>query len=652
MESQTPIQSPSKQVSFLLKNQRLILFLSIFSLALLIAIPFSLRFSTNPLTVLMNLILLFPLFSFFLMLTRRPPLSFLLTSLPFLFLSYIDAVVYKSRLIHLRYIDFLTANDGLRVASRYNLAPPFRIFLLLSLIIALTLTLFFLSHTLKEKHSSLPSKTETLLIGLSLFICSLLFLFVGTKSNLLFIPYESVSLIFDVNRTTERAGLIYALYGEYLESQSTPPDNYSDAAAKEILSRHSNPSAVDINSKIPSTNQTSASSAYDSTTEPIDLIVIMNESLADYSLIGTPNFQNDPLKNIHNQDNHYFEGKLIVPVYGGGTSNTEFEFLTGNSMFFLPPAASPFSQYITKEIPSLASDLNTLGFRTIGMHPYYSEEWNRKTVYPNLGFKETIFGENFSSGLEANTALFSNSTSMLEPLRFGDNLEYIRGLISDAECYRKILSLLHSPTDPSTEKTSTFLFAVTIQNHGNYDHSKDEFTNTPYLEASSTMNQALTDMANQYLTLSSLSDEAFHNFIQELSQHKKRTLVLMFGDHQPALETANLVSDFQDGAFDYYITPYIVWSNFDLAFSFPKITSTNYLSALLKQSADLPLTAWDNFRLSTRSNFPVINSYFALDNAGSLLKKPSTLTNSSPSLSSPLSDYSILTYYNLFSSAQ
>ncbi|MBQ6130418.1 LTA synthase family protein [Candidatus Saccharibacteria bacterium] len=642
-------------MSRLLKNQRLLLPLSLALLSILLAVPCSLRFSTNPLTVLMNLLLLLPLFGLFLALTRRTPFAFLLTALVFLFISYIDDVVYKSRLIHLRFTDFLTAGDGLRVANRYSLAPTFHTFLLLAVLLASFIALYRLRKTLKTRYNFEESRRENLLVGLALCLCSSLVILGGTKFNLLSGPYSSVRYIFDTNYTTEHAGLLYALYGEYLDSKLIPPDNYSDEAAEAVLAQYTdpaseNPSPKSAHSADSDNNQPSDSKNNSSTAQaPLDLIVIMNESLADYALVGDPLFETDPLKNLHSEKNSYFEGKLVVPVFGGGTANSEFEFLTGNSMHFLPALSSPFSQYLVKPTSSLASDLSQLNFHTVGIHPYYSEEWSRKTVYPNLGFQETIFGEDFSSGLSVSSNPFTNSTSMYDRLDFGDNLEYLRGFISDAECYRKILSLLNSSASVSASissdsttsssssseflsKTSNFIFAVTIQNHGSYDYDKDDFSSTEYLPDNPT--------ANQYLTLSSLSDQAFHDFISELKSRKKHTLVLMFGDHQPALETADLVSDFDESVYNYYITPYIVWSNFDLAVDFPEITSTNYLSVFLKQSANLPLTTWDNFRLATLSNYPLISTYYALDRSDNL----SSRTDSPAALS----DYSLLTYYRLF----
>ena len=50
-----------------------------------------------------------------------------------------------------------------------------------------------------------------------------------------------------------------------------------------------------------------------------------------------------------------------------------FEFLTGNSMAFLPQGSIPYQQYITKELPALPAYLASLGYETVATHPYYAD---------------------------------------------------------------------------------------------------------------------------------------------------------------------------------------------------------------------------------------------------------------------------------------
>lgn len=60
---------------------------------------------------------------------------------------------------------------------------------------------------------------------------------------------------------------------------------------------------------------------------------------------------------------------LNVSVCGGNTADTEYEFLTGNTMAFLPQGSIPYQQYVNGERPSLASYLQSLGYETVATHP-------------------------------------------------------------------------------------------------------------------------------------------------------------------------------------------------------------------------------------------------------------------------------------------
>ena len=69
---------------------------------------------------------------------------------------------------------------------------------------------------------------------------------------------------------------------------------------------------------------------------PENIIVIMNESLADLETLGTVKTDTPLLPFLHSLDTNVTHGKLYVHVFGGGTADTEYEFLTGNSKQFLP----------------------------------------------------------------------------------------------------------------------------------------------------------------------------------------------------------------------------------------------------------------------------------------------------------------------------
>ena len=159
-----------------------------------------------------------------------------------------------------------------------------------------------------------------------------------------------------------------------------------------------------------------------------NIIVVMNESFSDLNVLGDFTTNEDYMPYLHSLQNgaeNTVTGYLNVSVCGGNTANTEFEFLTGNSMAFLPQGSIPYQQYITKELPALPAYLASLGYETVATHPYYADGWDRDKVYPLLGFSESIFKDQYYGA------------------------RFVRDYVSDASCADKIIQLYEQKRGPS-----------------------------------------------------------------------------------------------------------------------------------------------------------------------------------------------------------
>lgn len=143
------------------------------------------------------------------------------------------------------------------------------------------------------------------------------------------------------------------------------------------------------------------------------------------------------------------KGNLAVSVIGGGTSTSEYEVLTGNTHLFLENTSSSYQQYVRKGSYSAVVDLEKMGYKTIGMHPYYASGWNRSSAYDSMGFDETYFLEDFPQ----------------------ENM--IRNYVSDQEMYEKVIEEYEK--NKNEKDQSLFLFGVTMQNHGGYTYEGADF---------------------------------------------------------------------------------------------------------------------------------------------------------------------------------
>ena len=172
------------------------------------------------------------------------------------------------------------------------------------------------------------------------------------------------------------------------------------------------------------------------------VIAIMNESFSDLNIIREFETSPDYLSFWKSFEEPAMKGNLLVPVYGGGTCNTEFEFLTGLSMGNLPRGIYPYQMYDLNSVESLPRLFRELGYDTLAIHPGKAASWNRAQAFAALGFDDFMSEEDFDA----------------------EESDYLRGFISDAACYKKLIEAYEN------RKNEMFIFCVTIQNHGGYEN--------------------------------------------------------------------------------------------------------------------------------------------------------------------------------------
>lgn len=336
-----------------------------------------------------------------------------------------------------------------------------------------------------------------------------------------------------------------------------------------------------------------------------NVVVIMNETFSDLNVVNKIKTNKEVMPFINSLSQNTIKGNMLVSVFGGGTSNSEYEFLTGNSVSTLPLNGNAYTQFVKHKVPSLASQLKEQGYDTLAFHPYKAHGWNRDTVYPLLGFDQ-----------------FLDETSM------NPNGEKFRGWYSDAEDYNKIIETFEKKKagDP------LFLFNVTIQNHGGYLIADKNFK-----EEIKITDEKATDTANRYLSLIHESDRAFEKIINYFKYQDEPTIVVMFGDHQPKLEDSfyellygksltNLsLSELQKK----YTVPFIIWANYDIEEQDNvENVSANFLSSLMLEQTNLKLSPYNEFLLKLRKTIPAINAngYVAADGKNHSLEEENQYT--------------------------
>ena len=362
--------------------------------------------------------------------------------------------------------------------------------------------------------------------------------------------------------------------------------------------------------------------SYETDDEKIDkkpnVIVIMDETFSDLRFLGdfTTNKEFMPyIDSLLAGAENTISGHVNVSVLGGNTPNSEFEFLTGNSMAFLPQGSVAYQQYIKSQIPSLVSYFENLGYRTIGMHPYNAGGWNRNTIYPILGFDEEYFINDFASP------------------------KYIRKYISDETCFNKIINFYEN----KKEGEPLFLFNVTMQNHSAFTQKYTNFT--PTIQANGSKSFPLSN----YLSLLKETDTAYKELISYFSEVDEDTIIVFYGDHQPNDTVANplwqlLGVDYNNLTLEQertrYITPFVIWANFDIEEQKDITTSLNYLGGKVLNAANLPLPGYFKFLEDVEEDYPVVSGIQVQDKDRNEYTVKEQLDN--------LNEYAKLQYYMLF----
>lgn len=393
------------------------------------------------------------------------------------------------------------------------------------------------------------------------------------------------------------------------------PSGYSQERVKKIIeetkSDTANTSQTATGKKVVSNSDFKTNTSLNG--KKPNIIYIMNESLADFSKIGTVNYNRDPLEFIHSMKDNTISGLDYVSVFGAGTSNSEFEAMTGNTMKFFPSGCNVYQQFMHDTTYSMSYYLKSLGYNCDAIHPSSAKNWNRINTYNSMKFDKFISIDDFK------------------------NPEYIR-YISDKESYKKVIELY----EKRDKAKPLFLFNVTIQNHGGY------LTNTNWKQPIEVEGKYYTE-ANEYLSSTKESDNAFKYLIDYFKAQKEPTIICMFGDHQPSIETEfyeELLGKTQDkwelsDIQKRYATPFILWANYDIGSADEVVLGNNNLENLLLKSAGIELPVYNKFIEKVSEIIPVMNVNGYMDNNGDWHNYGSDETDEIKKL---LDDYDILQY--------
>lgn len=355
-----------------------------------------------------------------------------------------------------------------------------------------------------------------------------------------------------------------------------------------------------------------------------DIIAIMDETFSDPAVLGEFETNKDYMPFVHSilrgEVANTISGYADVSVLGGNTANSEFEFLTGNSMAFFPNGSVPYLQYIRDGISTIVPQLEEYGYTTYGTHPYRAKGWNREFIYDLMGFDYRYFQGSFP---------------------FEDKL---RNYVSDEADFKSILEWRNNTEGPF------FMFNVTMQNHSNYGGDFDNFD--PQIVAKF-KNTYSNKYLNKYLSLMYETDQDVASLLSELSQSDRKTIVVFWGDHQPNDYVVRPIYkeyglDFDNQTYEQQHqrqkTPFFIWANYDIQEQTNVEISLNYLNILLFETAGLQLDEYQTFRKNLwQGQIPMMNAVGYRNDDGDLVE----YDDAPEEIQNLLNEYQNIQYYRM-----
>lgn len=524
--------------------------------------------------------------------TNNAGLTCIISHVLLLLIAGINYFVYLFRGNEFIFSDLKSIQTGLSVAGNYQFVLSNRavyVILLTALYIAL----------MRKLHISFQKRIliTVFCISIAVFCC----VYIGEKTeNYVTETWEQ--------KGSYRNGYLLNFVLSIRDCFIGEPEGYSKEAVAALEEQYSD-----------GADHAAVSADIDEPQQKPTIIVVMSESYADLSVIGEYSTNREVAPFYDSLKENTIKGYALSSVFGAKTPNSEWEFMTGNSMAFLPSGSVVYQQYIDNAPTSIVSNLKNTGYTCVAMHPYYNTGWSRNTVYPNLGFDEMYFLNDF------------------------DQTKLLREYVTDQELYESIIDRYEN----RRKKEDLFIMSISMQNHGGYTEKYDNFD-----EQIRMLGVNYPDV-NQYLSLVHESDAALEYLITYFENVDEPVEIVFFGDHQPSLSSSfypylngkGLSGLTEDELEALYTVPFFIWTNYESEESEVEITSLNFLSTMALEKAGIEMPAYNEYLSDMRKIVPAINArgYYS-KTAGRFLH----IEEAEGEEADWIRDYEILQYNNMF----
>ena len=351
----------------------------------------------------------------------------------------------------------------------------------------------------------------------------------------------------------------------------------------------------------------------------LNVVFVMNEAFSD--ILNEDVFvfpEGEHPMSVYNElaaGENAYAGHIVIPYFGGGTADTEFDVATGMQTNLLNPNSPSLTAFRCVERPmeSLYRVFGSEGYTTSFMHPGDGWFYGRDEVYELLGAQEIYFADDM------------------------EGLEYKGEWVTDAS-FAKLIEQRFE--DSVSSGVPDFTYAVTIQNHMSYTEDKYGDYACPRVETTVELSPEVQTAVDVYAEGIRDANAMLKELTEFYSAQSEPVLLIFFGDHLPYLcdnragyrELGLAAADASgsEDAFAAYTAPYLIWCNeagaelldFDRAIESLELPESGRMSACYLGAAVLELTgrgeasSWFGFLNEARRELPVIHGGTYMDTDG------------------------------------
>ena len=466
---------------------------------------------TNPIVFLYNALIIFATLSVVLLFRRRLFFGALI-SLVWILIAVTNGVILTQRMTPFTMKDMSALAEGATIVTNYMSIPEL-VMIGVGVLVGL---IFFIFLLLKGPKVRFPAPFWKRLAAVVLIIAGTFGVTVGLiKVNVLSTFFGNLAYAY------RDYGVQYCFVNTWLNTGIHKPSGYSEEKIAEIVKK----------AKISKSGKVTLKYTDEAVEKDMPNVLFLQlESFVDPTLFNQIKYSEDPIPNYRKLMEQYSSGSLTVPACGAGTANTEFETMTGISIKFFGPGEYPFKSVLTDTpCESVATDLKSLGYSAHAIHNHRALFYNRNTVFDNMGY------DTFTS------------------------VEYMSGVRYTPKNWAKD-GILVSQIKETLESTDTrdYIYTISVQGHGKYP--EERMIAHPAVHVTEAADEATKNQYEYYANQVYEMDQFVKDLTDELAEFDEPVVLVMYGDHIPAL-------DVKEGAYDakdLYQTQYIIWDNFGL----------------------------------------------------------------------------------------